>query len=572
MKDVEMHQSNTERTESPKQSRQEVLDESMEALQSLIGLSEIKNEINLLMLELKGLEKIEALGKQQVKKPMRHMMFSGDAGTGKTEIARIFADILYGIGFIKEHKFIEVDRSDIVGQYIGQTEANMKEILGRAKGGVLFIDEAYALAGEGNDFGAEAINVLIKAMEDERDNLVIILAGYRSDMKQLLKMNDGFNSRIPYKFEFPSYTPEELTHIVVRILRSQGFECIDALIDIKKAVMMAGKSGSIEGNARWARTFAERIAKHHYIRIAKNENQSAGTITSEDINSALGLTVGKDPLAQAGLLKIRDEAMAELDALIGLAELKQETKRILNFVAMEKRREAAGLKTEMVGMHMIFAGPPGTGKTTVARIIGKFLYGVGFLPSSTFIEADRSTIVGKYIGQTEDKMTKLIDKADGGVLFIDEAYALAAQGGNDFGVQAVNLLIKAMEDKRDRLVVILAGYEDEMEHLLMLNPGFKSRIPYHLSFPSYSPIELVEITQKLLHSFSFELTPKAALHLEKHIKDACHAGRVEGNARWARNLVDQIRLEQNNRLAEENSNAFSEITEQDILSAFSRMR
>ncbi|MFS0576641.1 AAA family ATPase [Sporosarcina sp. 179-K 3D1 HS] len=553
----------------PVRAREDVLAEAMGLLDSMIGLAEIKSEISMLALEIEGQKKMESRGIGRQKKPMRHMMFSGDAGTGKTEVARTVADILYGIGFNRLHKFVEVDRSDIVGQYIGQTEANMKAILGKAKGGVLFIDEAYALVGEGNDFGPEAINVLIKAMEDERDDLVIILAGYRADMKQLMKMNEGLSSRIPYTFEFPNYTPEELTRITVRLLRSQGFDCVEAIGELKREIAREGKKGSIEGNGRWARNFSDRIVKQHHIRVARQEgDENIGKIMVEDIRQALGRSPMRDEGAEAGLLKIRDEALEELDALVGLSELKRETKRIMNFVAMEQKREALGMKSASVGMHMIFAGPPGTGKTTVARIIGKFLYGVGFLPSSTFIEADRSSIVGRYIGETEANMTKILDRADGGVLFIDEAYALAAGGNNDYGAQAVNILIKAMEDRRDRMVVILAGYEDEMRHLIQMNPGFESRIPYCLKFPEYSAFELTEITRRALAGFSFELTDKAHLYLEKLIKEADYTGRIQGNARWVRNIVDQIRMEQSNRLAEEGGTNLNEITESDIRAAF----
>lgn len=164
-------------------------------------------------------------------------------------------------------------------------------------------------------------------------------------------------------------------------------------------------------------------------------------------------------------------------------------------------------------------------------------------------------------------MTNLLDKADGGILFIDEAYALVAGGHNDFGIQAVNILIKAMEDRRDRLVVILASYEDEIQSLLSMNPGFVSRIPYHLSFPEYAAFELTKITRKILAGFLFELTPIAHLYLERLIKE----GRIQGSARWTRNLVDQVRLEQSNRLATENSEKFQEVTESDIQSAFSRV-
>lgn len=554
--------------------REEVLSEALDKFDSMIGLSEIKSEINGLLMEIKGRQKMELLGKIQQKHPMRHMMFTGAAGTGKTEVARLISAIFYGTGFIKENKVIEVDRSTIVGQFIGQTEANTKEIIEKAKGGILFIDEAYSLAGDDNDFGREAITILIKAMEDHRDELIIILVGYQADMKRLLKMNDGFDSRIPYKFHFPDYTPEELTRIIARLLKDRGFDCIGVLKEIKSAVAKVGKKGSIEGNGRWARTMVDRMIKYHHIRIGQQiDDANIGEIILEDVTQAIGgsRSVAPDRMKVDGLMQIRNEALEELDNMVGLDDLKKETKRIMNFIGMEKKREEMGLQVEPVGMHMVFAGPPGTGKTTVARIIGKFLYGIGFLSASTFIEADRSTIVGKYIGHTEENMMNLLDKADGGVLFIDEAYALAGKGGNDFGEQAVNILIKAMEERRENLVVILAGYEHEMEALLATNSGFQSRIPYRLHFPEYKAVELIEITRRKLGNLSLLLSPKADLYLEKWVKVADETGRIHGSARWTRNLVDQIRLEQSNRLTETGCLDFLGITEADIQQASRRM-
>ncbi|MFD3450010.1 right-handed parallel beta-helix repeat-containing protein [Microbacteriaceae bacterium 4G12] len=555
----------------------EIFEKAIGKLDKMIGLTAIKTEIKNLVMELEGRKKAEALGGIKAPAPTLHMMFTGSPGTGKTEVARVIVEILHGMGYLRTGAFVEVDRSRIVGKHIGHTEDNMKTILEQAAGGVLFIDEAYALAGEGNDFGKEAIDVLIKAMEDRRDDLVVILAGYQVDMERLLNMNEGFRSRIPYRFEFPDYTPKELAILMKRMLENNGYNCNLVEEEFEKEAVSTSKNGRIEGNGRWARNIVQQIIKQHNIRIALQENdKNIGRILVEDIYKATGRDINAnvvDSHKVEGLRKIREEALVELNNMVGLEPVKMEVQRILNFITVEQRRMKQGYTSDKMSMHMIFAGPPGTGKTTVARIVGKFLKGTGVLSSGNFVEADRSKIVGKYIGHTEDNMKNLLDKAAGGILFIDEAYALAKGSENDFGKEAIDVLIKAMEDRRDDLVVILAGYEVEMQQLMEMNPGFESRIPYNITFPNYSSDEITQIIKLQLTSKQFHFNEQAEHVLDQVIADfAKQQNEVfSGNGRWARNVVEQIRMEQNNRLVFSDTEDLMEITEEDIRQTFQRM-
>ncbi|RAI97059.1 SpoVK/Ycf46/Vps4 family AAA+-type ATPase [Paenibacillus pabuli] len=557
--------------------RQKVYLEALNAINNLIGLTDVKVEVKNFIMELEGQKKLKDSGIEESMKATHHMIFSGPPGTGKTEVARLMAKVLYGMGALRSDAFVEADRSTIVGQHIGETEENMKNLISKARGGVLFIDEAYALAKSDSprDFGQEAINVLIPAMENYRDDLVVILAGYQSDMERLMDMNEGFRSRIPYKFNFKDYTPRELALLALKMLESNRFICSAKLEDIERIISLNSKNGALDGNGRTVRTLIEQSIRNHKIRITKEENSKVGEIELRDIQQAAGLRSKIDAEKEfddrlEGNNTIKKEALDQLEKLIGLDDIKDEIKRILNFIEIEQKRIDKGISSEKMSMHMIFAGPPGTGKTTVARIVGKFLKGIGILSNGHFIEVDRGHLIGEYVGQTAPKVKNVISKAKGGVLFIDEAYSLAEQG-NGFGQEAIDTLIKEMEDKRDDLVVIFAGYEKEMQKLLDMNPGFDSRVPNRIVFPDYSPVEILEILSVMLRNFTLGEHARRTLQRSIHNLAEQNEGVLEGNARWARNLFDQIRMEQNSRIAQTKSDDLVTVMESDIAGAFNRL-
>lgn len=561
--------------------REEVLHAALAALDAMVGLAPLKAEVQSFMKQMQGHLITQRLGKIASTKPTLHMIFSGPPGTGKTEMARIMVDLLYGLNLIEERVLIEADRSSIVGTHIGQTEERMIHLLEAAWGGVLFIDEAYALAkpDSPSDFGQEAIDVLIKAMEDYREDLVVIMAGYASDMERFLDMNQGFRSRVPYGFAFADYTPHELSQIALYMLEAKGYDCSFIKDEIQRIVNFCHRNGAIQGNGRWARNFVERVIKEHNVRVStENTDRYIGKILPDDLRLAAGMPrkYGDQEINHAAIGKreLREEALQELQAMVGLVSLKEQVQSILHHVELEQKRMQQGLSTEKISMHMMFEGSPGTGKTTVARIIGKFLNGLGVLANGHVVETDRSTIIGRFIGHTEANMRELIAKAKGGILFIDEAYALAkTDSPNDFGREAIDVLVKAMEDQRGELVVILAGYSKEMQDLLSLNPGLSSRIPFRFTFVDYSATEIIEIVKRSFQSKQFVLTASAVEILEQEIVAlaARQSGVLEGNGRWARNVVDKVRMAQNNRLARTSSSDLMVIEAEDIQSALNQM-
>jgi len=254
----------------------------------------------------------------------------------------------------------------------------------------------------------------------------------------------------------------------------------------------------------------------------------------------------------------------ELDELIGLGSVKKEVRSLANFVKVQKQREAQGLKTAKVSYHLVFYGSPGTGKTTVARIVGRIYKDLGVLKKGHTVETDRAGLVAKYMGQTAQQTDTVIQKALDGVLFIDEAYSLVPEGGNgqDYGQEAISTLLKRMEDYRDRLVVIIAGYKNEMQRFIDSNPGLQSRFNRYIDFPDYTGMELADIFKMYMKKNQYTLAPDAEAFLKEQFEYAvAHKDRNFGNARYARNVFEKTIQQQANRLAGKTNPSASELTE-----------
>ena len=246
----------------------------------------------------------------------------------------------------------------------------------------------------------------------------------------------------------------------------------------------------------------------------------------------------------------RSNAAKELNALIGLSSVKSEINTLTNYIKVQKMREEKGMKVSPVSLHCVFTGNPGTGKTTVARIVSEIYKELGLLQKGHLVETDRSGLVAEYVGQTAVKTNKIIDSALDGILFIDEAYSLVDGGNSDYGKEAISTLLKRMEDDRERLVVILAGYTDDMKRFIDSNPGLQSRFNRYIEFPDYSADELFQIFESSTKKYEYTLTEDAAVELKSILNNAVeHKDKNFGNGRYVRNLFEKVIENQANRIS-----------------------
>jgi len=524
------------------------LEEALNKLEALIGLDNVKTEVKRIVQLIKyENNRANVLGIEKNVNQSYHFAFLGNPGTGKTTVARLIGDIFYYLGILEKGQLVEVDRSSIVGRFIGETAKLTKKAIDNAIGGILFIDEAYSLAkgGEGsNDYGAEAIEVLIKEMEDKRDKFTVILAGYTKEMRNLLKLNPGLKSRINLEIEFEDYKEHELVEIAKSMANQDYYQLNE---DGEKAFLEKIKIEKVDenfANARAARNILESAIREKAFRIGDSEvtKEELLTLTPEDF----GVNLEFD--ARDKMKELQDE----LNKLVGLKDVKNIVKGIINTLELQHRKKEMGISVEDISLNMIFTGNPGTGKTTVARIIGKILRVIGVLKKGHIIEVTRSDLVGQYVGQTAPKTLSKIKEAYGGILFIDEAYSLNGNNQNDFGKEAIATLIKEMEDSRDKLIVIMAGYTKEMKDLMNLNPGMESRIKFTVEFSDYNPEELMEIFEGLCTKESYVLSEIAREEL-KHIfkKQYENKDKNFGNGRLVRKYFEKIKMKQAGRIIKE---------------------
>jgi SpoVK/Ycf46/Vps4 family AAA+-type ATPase len=520
-------------------------------LDALVGLEEVKARIQELSAWLRY-QKEAGLEKGTVENPpLLHLVFTGNPGTGKTTIARLIGEIYHNLGLLQRGHLVEARGGDLVAEYVGGTAIKTNNVIDQALDGVLFIDEAYTLTeGERGGFGQEAVDTLLTRMEDERGRLVVIVAGYPEKMEKFRRSNPGLPRRFPEEnvISFPNYQPADLWKILSEMLVQRNIPITGAIENSMVEIIqgMYNMRDETFGNAGEMRNLADALERKRASRIVQNRLPVQSPLTREDLPEKY------QSFLPAPLPDI-DNLLGGLNEMVGLAPIKQYLLRMVQRLKVEsafKKAHPSGSPCSYM-QHLVFCGNPGTGKTSVARLIGNIYHSLGLLRKGHCVEVSRADLVAGYVGQTALKTNEKIRQALDGILFIDEAYGLSRGGENDYGQEAIDNLVKAMDTYAGRLVVIIAGYPKEMEHFLNSNPGLSSRFAPPVYFPDFSPAELVEIFEKLAtregYLYPPEILPDIRLNLElsrRHML-LLHK-RSFGNARAAIEIFDQMK----GRLAE----------------------
>jgi len=536
------------------------LEDILSDLDSLIGLENIKKKVREYIDYVSFLQFREESGIKDEDEVNLHSVFTGNPGTGKTTVVKLLGKIYQSMGLLSKGHVHTVEANDIIAGFIRQTGKDTKKAIEKARGGILFIDEAYMLFKEGNtgnDFGSEAVAALITEMSDGKGDIAIMVAGYPKEMESFINSNPGLKSRFRNYFHFEDYTPDELSRISEFAADKKGVKISKgAGVELKKVLMEAfRKRDKTFGNARFAFALIDEAKINLGARVMKDPDlekltkAQISTLLDVDIEDVSNpnidkkLNIGIDE----NLLK---EAIDELNILTGLTTIKQEVQELVKLSRYYKENNRDILKA--FSMHSVFSGNPGTGKTTVARIMAKIYKALGMLERGHLIDADGGELVAGYVGQTSGKTKELISKAMGGILFIDEAYSITeGSNNNSFGKEAIAALIKEMEDRRSEFGVIVAGYTKNMADFLESNPGLKSRFDQSFHFEDFTMEELWEITVNMFESKGLVVDSEAEAHLKIHIQFLYdNRDRFFGNARSIRKIVEKSTRNHELRMAD----------------------
>ena len=504
-----------------------------ELFDDIIGMNALKEQIIGLGKYIKFKKEVNKTDGKNLPDMNLHMMFLGNPGTGKTTIARKVTKMLYDLDCIRINKLVEVSRQDLIGEYSGETAPKVEKVIESAMGGVLFVDEAYSLKLSNNDqLGSEAIATLIKCMEDNKDELVVIFAGYTKEMQEFIHANSGIKSRIGYTIEFADYSEDELYEILKLKVNKIGFEIDKKIIPNIMEILKFGKHKRDFGNGRFVDNLLTSMLKKHSMNYKKENIFIIGEQDIPSIDELMGETSGER----------NPEKIEELfDDIFGMDKIKEQVIQLGKYIKFqEELSKITAKRLPDMRLHMLFTGDAGTGKTTMARKVTQMLYNLGIIRINKLIEVDRKDLVAEYIGQTAPKTQRVIEGALGGVLFIDEAYSLSPKDSlNDLGKEAIATLIKAMEDNRDDLVVIFAGYTKEMKDFVNSNSGIASRIGYTFEFENYKDEELYKIFE--IKCKEYDLIIKLDVK-EKIMEVFKYFSSVEnfGNGRFVDKILQEI--------------------------------
>ncbi|MCR4959638.1 MAG: AAA family ATPase [Prevotella sp.] len=522
------------------------LDDILSDLDKFIGMNEVKQAVKEIAFAVQNSVQRAERGLGEQEKMSMHIVLTGNPGTGKTTIARKLGEILAAIGYLDSGHVVEVDRSQMVSPYQGETPKVVNRLCDKAMGGILFVDEAYTLAplsqsGERDNQGAQALETLMKRMEDDRGKFVVIAAGYRTEMDNLFRINPGVRSRFNYFLNIEDYSPDELFQIMGVFAKSKKYVFAPEAEALTRKMIkeMHQQRDKDFANGRTMRSLFDQICKNQAGRLQTGDMQM---MSDEQLMTIVEADIPYEAPKEVDYT----ECLKKFEGMVGLQSVKKEVTNLAAFLNLQIKR---GETNTFQGKHYVFTGNPGTGKTTVARIMADVFKTLGILTRGQLVEADRSKLVAGFSGQTAIKTNQLIDSAMGGVLFIDEAYTLKSSDNDSFGSEAIDTLLKRLEDDRGKFICIVAGYTDQMHDFIDTNPGLKSRFTQTIHFDDYTPDELTQIFLNLAKakSFSIDKETEGAIHREFE-QLYLRRDKNFGNAREARRIFNEAVERQSQRL------------------------
>jgi len=529
---------------------------SLEDLNNLIGLDNVKDQIKkITSFIIRNNERCVNLA---IDNPglYYNTVISGNRGTGKNTIARILYHIYYHLGVIGKGKLIVVDSKEV---WPGST---LDRHIGNAQSGVILINDAHLIPLNDRRGQKDNLATLEQWFATYKDNFVFILAGETEGVNEVIK-SEKLRNYINFYMNIPDFTEKETVELIKHFADKEKYAIEEAAEGKLFEYISELKEIKLFNNAYTARAIVEKaIIKNG---IFNNSN----CLRKEDFFRKDIVSID----SKAKKVEVNElDPFEELEGMIGLNEVKEKVKEISAYAAAQLQRKKLGLKSEPLCLHMNFVGNPGTGKTSVARSIGKILNKLGVLSTGKFVEAAREDLVGKYVGHTAMKTADKIKEAEGGVLFIDEAYSLDSDSNVDYGHEAVNTLVKKMEDQRENLVVIFAGYPKEMSRFICMNPGLKDRIQFKLDFVDYKPKELFQIWKKFFNDREYELEEDALYEMEKITEKLYeNIDRNFSNGRIIRKLFERVKMQQAVRVVNKNLTQIEDvikITAEDIKSLY----
>ena len=537
-------------------------------LANAIGLEEVKAQVQKLVDTLEFDKKTEDYLEKEI--PNLHMVFTGPAGSGKTMMAHAIANIFHTLGVLDKNKLRDknkpvhvVNGTELFGRFVGDEEAKVKNAVHSAIGGVLLIDEAYAIFDSKGGYGKDVVATFLTELEEHKHELSVIFAGYPKEMNDFLKMNPGLLSRIGHKFSFDNYKPEELLEMLMRKIKKIGFEVNEETKEKMLDVIEEASKYEDFGNGRFIDNLYASIREEHASNTKKEINKEVlQTLTKDDVTKK----ILKELMNPDHITNTAKKGM-KLEDLVGLEKVKEQIEELKNLLEFSNK-SGISLEELDINLNMAFVGNPGTGKTTVANFVSDLYSKLGLIKTNKVISVSATDLIAGYVGQTGTKTRDVIESAKGGVLVIDEAYALMADkngAGADYARQCFAEILLAM-DKKD-VVIIFAGYKDEMKEFLDYNPGTSSRLGTIMEFEDYTKEQLTEITLRCLHKIGFSTNEDIGEKIQEVHEKALKYPKF-GNARFAEKLSQNIiRTHANNCRYENDPKKLLKISPEDVTSA-----